>query len=306
MSVPAFQELFLPILAYIADGKEHTKQDVAEHLSQQLQLTPEELSEILPSGKQTKFLNRIAWTRTYFGKALLVESTARGKFRITQRGRDLLATNPAVLNVKTLKQYPEFQTFHQGSNDDTQDETAPGIVQMATNDETPEEQLESRYQALRKELAGLLLQQVLQVSPAFFEQLVVDVLVAMGYGGSRADAGKAIGQSGDEGIDGVIKEDRLGLDLIYLQAKRWQNPVGRPHVQNFVGSLVGKSAHKGVMLTTSRFTDEARLFVKHLPQKVVLIDGEELAELMIEFNVGVNPTTTYTVKKLDTDYFEEV
>lgn len=305
MPIPAFHELFLPILAYIADGKEHTKQDVAEHLSQQLQLTSEELSEVLPSGKQTKFLNRIAWTRTYFGKALLVEATARGKFRITQRGRDLLATNPTVLNVKTLKQYPEFQTFHQGTNDETQDETVPSIFQAVANDETPEEQLESRYQALRKELAGLLLQQVLQASPAFFEQLVVDVLVAMGYGGSRADAGKAIGQSGDEGIDGVIKEDRLGLDLIYLQAKRWQNPVGRPHVQNFVGSLVGKSAHKGVMLTTSRFTDEARQFVKHLPQKVVLIDGQELADLMIEFNVGVNPTTTYTVKKLDTDYFEE-
>lgn len=304
MPVPAFQELFLPILTYIADGKEHTKQDVAEHLSQKLQLTTEELSELLPSGKQTKFLNRIAWSRTYFGKALLVESTARGKFRITQRGRDLLATNPIGLNVKLLKQYPEFQTFHQGNNGDVHE--AVGNVSSVEIEETPEEQLESSYQALRKELAELLLQQVLQASPAFFEQLVVDVLVGMGYGGSRADAGKAIGQSGDEGIDGVIKEDRLGLDLIYLQAKRWQNPVGRPHVQNFVGSLVGKSAHKGVMLTTSRFTDEAKQFVKHLPQKVVLIDGEELAELMIEFNVGVNPTTTYTVKKLDTDYFEEV
>jgi len=304
MPVPAFQELFLPMLTYLVDGKEHTKHDVAEHLSQQLQLTPEELSELLPSGKQTKFLNRIAWTRTYFGKALLVESTARGKFRITTRGRDLLATKPNTLNVKSLKQYPEFQVFHQGNNDDAQEE-ATGSIQMPAADETPEEQLESSYQALRKELAGFLLQQVLQASPAFFEQLVVDILVAMGYGGSRVDAGKAIGQSGDEGIDGVIKEDRLGLDLIYLQAKRWQNPVGRPHVQNFVGSLVGKAAHKGVMLTTSRFTDEARQFVKHLPQKIVLVDGEELAELMIEFNVGVNPTTTYTVKKFDTDYFDE-
>jgi len=303
MPVPAFQELFLPTLAYIADGKEHTKQDVADHLAHQLQLTPENLSELLPSGKQTKFLNRIAWTRTYFGKALLVEATARGKFKITQRGLDLLACKPAMLNVKSLKQFPEFQVFHQGNNGDTQE--AVGVVAPINTDETPEEQLESCYQSLRKELAGLLLQQVLQASPAFFEQLVVDVLVGMGYGGSRADAGKAIGQSGDEGIDGVIKEDRLGLDLIYLQAKRWQNPVGRPHVQNFVGSLVGKSAHKGVMLTTSRFTDEAKQFVKHLPQKVVLIDGEELAELMIEFNVGVNPTTTYIVKKLDTDYFDE-
>lgn len=305
MPVPTFQELFLPMLTYLADGQERTKKDVAEHLAQKFQLTPEELTELLPSGKQTKFLNRIAWTQTYFGKSLLIESTERGKFRITNRGRDVLASKPTTLNVKDLKQYPEFQTFHQGNNVDRQTEVSC-TVQADADDETPEEQLESSYQALRKELAELLLQQVLQVSPAFFEQLVVDVLVAMGYGGSRADAGKAIGQSGDEGIDGVIKEDRLGLDLIYLQAKRWQNPVGRPHVQNFVGSLVGKSAHKGVMLTTSRFTDEARQFVKHLPQKVVLIDGEELAELMIEFNVGVNPTITYTVKKLDTDYFEEV
>lgn len=305
MSVPSFQEMFLPFLSFVADGKEHTKHDVAEYLVEEFKLTSEEQSELLASGKQTKFMNRIAWTRTYFGKALLVESTARGKFKVTQRGLDLLATNPLTLNVKSLKQYPEFQTFHQSTpTDNSQDVIVNGDLQLA-NDETPEERLESSYQSLRKELAEVILQQVMQASPAFFEQLVVDVLVAMGYGGSRIDAGKAIGQSGDEGIDGVIKEDRLGLDLIYLQAKRWQNPVGRPHVQNFVGSLVGKSAHKGVMLTTSRYTEEAKQFVKHLPQKVVLIDGEELANLMIEFNVGANPTTTYVVKKLDMDYFDE-
>jgi restriction system protein len=304
MTVPTFQELFLPILAYVADGKEHTKNDVSEHLAVKLNLTPDELSEILPSGKQTKFMNRIAWTRTYFGKALLVESTGRGLFKITQRGLDLLATKPVKLDVKVLKQYPEFQSFHQASSNDASQEVAANEV-VIVNDETPEERLETSYQSLRKELAQTLLQQVLLATPAFFEQLVVDVLVSMGYGGSRVDAGKAIGQSGDEGIDGVIKEDRLGLDLIYLQAKRWTNPVGRPHVQNFVGSLVGKSASKGVMLTTSRFTDEAKQYVKHLPQKVVLIDGEELANLMLEFNVGVSHTTTYIVKKLDMDYFEE-
>ncbi len=229
----------------------------------------------------------------------MVESTGRGLFKITQRGLDLLASKPVKLDVKSLKQYPEFQTFHQASpNDSMQDVTTNSEV-LIVNDETPEERLESSYQSLRKDLALSLLQQVLLATPAF------DVLVAMGYGGSRIDAGKAIGQSGDEGIDGVIKEDRLGLDLIYLQAKRWTNPVGRPHVQNFVGSLVGKSASKGVMLTTSRFTDEAKQYVKHLPQKVVLIDGEELANLMLEFNVGVSPTTTYIVKKLDMDYFEE-
>jgi restriction system protein len=305
MAIPAFQELFLPMLTFIADGREHTKQDVSEHLAIEFNLTSDELGELLPSGKQAKFMNRIAWTRTYFGKALLVEATARGKFRITERGLQLLATNPVKIDVKTLKQYPEFQTFHT-SNASEGGQVIPSSGELLTaSDETPEEGLESSYQSLRTELALAILQQVMAASPSFFEQLVVDVLVAMGYGGSRADAGKAIGQSGDEGIDGVIKEDRLGLDLIYLQAKRWQNPVGRPQVQSFVGSLVGKSASKGVLLTTSRFTDEAQQYVKHLPQKVVLIDGEELANLMIEFNVGVTPITTYTVKKLDGDYFEE-
>jgi restriction system protein len=304
MPVPSFQEFFLPTLTYIADGKEHTKQDLSEHLAIKFNLTHDEIAEVLPSGKQTKFMNRIAWTRTYFSKALLVESPARGKFKITQRGLQLLATNPVTLNVKVLKQYPEFQTFHQPTPADNTQEVAVPETLLGT-DETPEERLELSYQSLRKELAEAILQQVKNASPAFFEQLVVDVLVAMGYGGSRLDAGKAIGQSGDEGIDGVIKEDRLGLDVIYLQAKRWQNPVGRPPVQSFVGSLVGKNASKGVLLTTSRFTDEAKQYVSHLPQKVVLIDGEELANLMIEFNVGVTPTTSYIVKKLDGDYFEE-
>jgi restriction system protein len=305
MAVPPFQEIFLPFLTYLADGQEHTKHDVSAHLAVKFNLTPEDIGELLASGKQTKFMNRIAWTRTYFGKALLLESTSKGHFKITRRGMELLATKPQVLNVKALKQYPEFQVFHQSSlSDNNQDVSANGETQ-AVSDETPEERLESSYQSLRKELAQTLLQQVLQGTPAFFEQLVVDVLVAMGYGGSRIDAGKAIGQSGDEGIDGVIKEDRLGLDIIYLQAKRWTDkPVRRPDVQAFVGSLVGKNATKGVMLTTSRFTDEAREYAKHIPQKVVLIDGEELANLMLEFDVGVTPTTTYTVKKLDIDYFE--
>lgn len=300
MAVPPFQDLFLPFLSFITDGQEYTKQSVAEHLAATFNLSAEDVNEVLPSGRQTRFLNRVAWTRTYLGKALLVESAGRGRFRITQRGRELLATNPTRLDVRTLKKYPEFQAFHQSNSTDAGGNSADEQVPTS---ETPEERLESGYQTLRKELAQALLQQVLSASPAFFEQLVVDLLVAMGYGGSRVDAGKAIGQSGDEGIDGIIKEDRLGLDIIYLQAKRWQNPVGRPQVQAFVGSLVGKGAGKGVMLTTSRFTDDARQFVKHLQQKVVLIDGEELAGWMIDFDVGVSTTTQYTVKKIDLDYF---
>jgi restriction system protein len=302
MAIPPFQYFFLPFLSFISDGKEYTKQDLAEHLAQTFSLSPEDVNEVLPSGRQTRFMNRVAWTRTYLGKALLVESCGRGRFQITQRGLELLETNPTKLDVRALKKYPEFQAFHQSNNDDLSGNSADEQVVAG---ETPEERLESSYQALRKELAQALLQQVLNASPSFFEQLVVDLLVAMGYGGSRADAGKAVGQSGDEGIDGIIKEDRLGLDIIYLQAKRWQNPVGRPQVQTFVGSLVGKGAVKGVMLTTSRFTDDAKQFVKHLQQKVVLIDGEELTGLMIDFNVGVSATTQYVVKKIDLDYFGE-
>lgn len=301
MAVPPFQDLFLPFLYFSSDGHEHTKQEAAEYLAKHFSLTDSEVNELLPSGRQTKFMNRVAWTKTFLGKAMVIEATGRARFRITQRGRDLLASKPERVDNRTLNQYPEFRAFRELNNQ--QADEVPEI--QNASQETPEERLESSYAALRKELAQLILQQVMQASPAFFEQLVVDLLVAMGYGGSRADAGKAVGQSGDEGIDGIIKEDRLGLDIVYLQAKRWQNSVGRPQVQAFVGSLVGKGANKGVMLTTSRFTDEAREFVRHLQQKVVLIEGDELANLMIDFNVGVTTTTSYTVKKLDLDYFGE-
>jgi restriction system protein len=302
MAIPSFQNFFLPFLSFIADGKEYTKKELGDHLAKTFDLSEEDVNEVLPSGRQARFMNRVAWTRTYLAKALLVEYCGRGRFRITQRGRELLATNPTKLDIRALKKYPEFQAFHQGNTDSAGGASAD---EQVVTTETPEERLESSYQALRRELAQALLQQVLNASPAFFEQLVVDLLVAMGYGGSRADAGKAVGQSGDEGIDGIIKEDRLGLDIIYLQAKRWQNPVGRPQVQAFVGSLVGKGAGKGVMLTTSRFTDDARQFVRHLQQKVVLIDGEELTGLMIDFSVGVSATAQYVVKKIDFDYFGE-
>ena len=301
MSVPPFQEFFLPMLKLASDGADHSLKEAAEMFAKQFNLSGEDVNELLPSGRQTRFANRIAWTKTFLAKALVIELPSRGAFRITQRGRDLLATNPAKVDNNTLEQYPEFRAFREYNPTPADKPNTPPVPSQ----ETPEETLESSYAALRADLGQTLLQQVMLASPAFFEQLVVDLLVAMGYGGSRADAGKAIGQSGDEGIDGIIKEDRLGLDIVYLQAKKWQNPVGRPQVQAFVGSLVGKGASKGVMLTTSRFTDEAREFVRHLQQKVVLIDGKELATMMVDFNVGVTTTTSYTVKKIDLDYFGE-
>jgi len=291
------------MLRIAADGKEHRISEVATQLAEEFKLSEADRSELLPSGKMTRFRNRIYWTRVHLGKALLLDATARGRFKITQRGRDLLATNPPTMNITTLLQYPEFAVFrqtnaHQATATDTTTES---------EQQTPEERLEESYQSLRKELAGVIIAEIMKCSPEFFEQLVIDLLLAMGYGGSRADAGKAVGKSGDGGIDGIIKEDRLGLDIVYVQAKRWKEgiTVGTPEVRAFVGSLVGHGATKGVMITTSHFAPGAFQYAQKLQQKVVLIDGEQLAQLMIDFNVGVTTASSYTVKKIDLDYFGE-
>lgn len=239
-------------------------------------------------------------------KAGLLEATRRGHFQITSRGIDLLAKHPEPINVKTLEQFPEFQSF----------KTKKGTQRRAKEDEedktpelsfsTPSEALEEAYQNLRDELADDLLEKLKQLNPAFFERVVVELLVKMGYGGSLADAGKAIGRSGDGGIDGIIKEDKLGLDVIYIQAKRWDsNSVGRPDVQQFAGALQGQRATKGIFITTSRFTREAQEFAAGIGSKIVLIDGEQLAQMMIDHDVGVSTAATYHVKRLDSDYFAE-
>lgn len=292
----------LPFLQFIADGKEHHISELFEHLSQLFSLTEQDLKELLPSGRETRFKNRVYWTRVHFGQAKLLDATGRGRFRITDRGQQLLKTKPARVDMKVLDQYPEFQEFR-GKAHSQEEPTAPS-VQEGDAEQSPEEQLESSYQLLRQQLAQGILSQVRKSPPEFFEQLVVDLLVAMGYGGSRADAGQAIGQSGDGGIDGIIKEDRLGLDIVYLQAKRWEASVGSPEVRNFTGSLEGHGAQKGVLITTSKFTKDAIEFARRLQQKkLVLIDGEKLAELMMDFGVGVNCVATYTVQKIDPDYF---
>lgn len=300
----------LPFLQHISDGKEHRITELFDHLAQRFGLTDDELKEVLPSGRETRFKNRVYWTRVHLGQAKLLDSTGRGRFKITPRGLDLLKTAPARIDLKVLSQYPEFQQFR--SRTSTDEPTAPATsISPATLDLplsalSPEEQLESSYQVLRQQLGQALLANILKSPPDFFEQLVVDLLVAMGYGGSRVDAGHAIGQSNDGGIDGIIKEDRLGLDIVYLQAKRWESPVGSPEVRNFTGSLEGHGAQKGVLITTSKFTREATEFAKRLQaKKLVLIDGALLAELMMDFGVGVSRVATYTVQKIDPDYFGE-
>lgn len=265
-------------------------------------LSDEDKSELLPSGLQTRHINRVQWARTFLKKALLLESSSRGKVRILDRGIKVLSENLEEINNKYLERFPEFKEFRTYVKSD-------GIEPKIITDEssqTPDEILEASYNNLRQELANELLDKVKSCSPKFFENLVVDLLVAMGYGGSRKDAGQAVGKGGDGGIDGIIKEDKLGLDVVYIQAKRWENNVGRPVVQAFGGSLMGKRANKGVMITTSKFSQDARDYVKNIEKKIVLIDGEELAQFMIDHDIGVYETANYVVKKMNTDYFEEL
>lgn len=307
MPVPDFQSLMLPLLRITCDGNEHTTTEVTEMLAQQFGLNDIDRDEMLPSGKQRKFDNRVNWTKTYLQKALLLSSTGRSRFRVTERGSKVLKENPSSINIKFLNQFPEFIAFHTATNNKegkTNDTVSVSDEMVEKTSQTPQEILEISYQSLRQALAQEILERIKNNSPKFFESLVVDLLVAMGYGGSRKDAGQAIGQVGDGGIDGIIKEDKLGLDAIYLQAKRWEGTVGGPVVQGFAGALIGKKARKGVLITTSTFSPQARSFASGTENlKIILIDGEQLAQLMIEYDVGVTEESRYIVKKVDLDYF---
>jgi restriction system protein len=299
MSIPDYQSIMLPLLKTVGDEREHSLAETVSSLANGFNLSVEERHELLPSGQQPIFHNRVGWARTYLKKAGLIESTRRGYFRITDRGLNVLKQNPERIDVKFLDQFEGFKEFRtykksvQGKNKKFADEEAV----------TPEEALANAYENLKNELAQELSLQVKAVSPEHFENIVVDLLVAMGYGGSRKEAARAIGRSGDEGIDGIINEDRLGLDVIYIQAKRWEGCVGRPEIQKFAGALQGQHAKKGVFITTSTFSKEAIDFSKRVDSKIILIDGEALVEYMIEHNIGVNLATKYEAKKIDYDYF---
>lgn len=304
MAVPDFQSFFKPLLDVAADGREHSLREAREQLKAHFALSGEDIAELVPSGTQTKFDNRVAWSKSYLVQAKALSSPRRGYFRITDRGRELLRQGHERIDIKILNQYPEFVDFHTSP---AQDREAPASEANAVESisETPEEVLQRAYQGMRNELASELLARIKENSPSFFENLVVDFMVAMGYGGSRADAGKSIGRSGDEGIDGIIKEDRLGLDVIYVQAKGWDGTVGRPEIQKFVGALHGKRAKKGVFITTGKFSEEAISYVENIDPKVILIDGRTLANYMIEYNLGTTTSAVYEIKRVDADYFGE-
>lgn len=302
MPIPDYQSAMLPLLRFLDDGGEHSLREAIDSLAEQFDLTEAERAEMLPSGQQATFNNRVGWARTYLKKAGLVESTRRGFFRISARGREVLLGSPTRINVGFLEQFPEFMEFRSTRRERSPTEEARSGDAIA---QTPEELLEGAYQRLREGLAAEILQTTKSCSPAFFERLVVDLLVKMGYGGSRREAGQALGKSGDGGIDGIIKEDKLGLDIIYIQAKRWEGSVGRPDVQKFAGALQGQRARKGIFLTTSAFTKEAADYAAVIDTKIILIDGVQLAELMIDHGVGVATQATYEVKRIDSDYFTE-
>lgn len=318
MPIPDFESVMRPLLSHLADGKEYGTEETLNVLVREFKLTEEERRQLLPSGRQALFSNRVAWAKFHLKKASVVETSRRGVYRITERGRNLLRSEPERIDMSVLKRFPEYCSFLLSSR---RSEDVAGLsgerMQAGTGQEvsngpaefqdrrTPEELIELGYSQLTGQLSAELLDRIKAASPEFFEQVVVELLLALGYGGSRLDAGQVVGRSGDEGIDGVIKEDRLGLDTIYIQAKRWENVVGRPEIQKFAGALQGQRARKGIFITTSSFSKEAISFASSIESKIVLIDGNQLARLMIENNVGITKVAGYEIKRIDSDYFSE-
>jgi len=304
MPIPDYQTLMLPLLKIAGDGKVHTKRETVNELAIQFGVSEDERKELLPSGNQEVFDNRVGWARTYLKKALLIDYVQRGQFRITDRGKQVLAEHPVRIDNAFLTRFPEFIEFKKRARPE-RDEENDSVV-AATDTDTPDDLMATGYLNRRRQIEEDVLERVKSCSPEFFERLVVKLISAMGYGGTLADAGKAIGKSGDGGIDGVIKEDRLGLEQIYIQAKRWDNAsVGRPEIQKFVGALHGKRSRKGIFLTTSTFTKDAHEYANGLDIKVIHIDGPQLSQFMFDYEVGISTESTYVVKRIDNDFFED-
>jgi restriction system protein len=296
----------LPLLRLIEQNGEMTTAAYCEALADEFHLSPEDRAQMLPSGRQAVYRNRMTWAATYLVKAGLLERPSRGLIRMTRRGREVLNHAPERIDNAYLSRFPEFEEFQSKTSTDTtnlEKESKLRRLSLSEDELSPTERLDKSYQRLRAALAQDLLERIKSAPPEFFEQIVVDLLVSMGYGGSHEDAGQAVGKSGDGGIDGIIKEDRLGLDFVYIQAKRWESAVGRPQIQGFAGSLEGQRARKGVFITTSAFTKDAIEYVSRIEKRIVLVDGEQLAELLLDYGVGVTDVTNYKVQRIDLDYF---
>ncbi len=304
MPIPEFNEIKAPALQFFADGKEHHIKEVYDSLAKHFALTEEELSQVLPSGRQLRWHNRASWACYDLFRAGLLVKNRRGVYLITEIGKKIAAGNPKMIDRDFLMQFPDFAAW-QALTEAGRSSEEKALPEATSSSVTPNEIIESAFASLQGTLKSEILELVARIDPYRFEQVVIDLLLAMGYGGSRQEAAMVTQKSNDEGIDGLINEDRLGLDRLYIQAKRWKNTVGRPDIQSFVGALAGQQATKGIFITTSDFTSQAREFVKNLPQRVILIDGDRLAELMIEHNIGVSRSVSYEIKRIDSDYFEE-
>lgn len=300
MAIPDFQSIMLPLLTLLGDGKEHPNFELTDSLAEYFVLSDADKAQLLPSGTQKVFSNRVAWAKAHMKMAGLLFSPKRGVSVITDRGQEILRKQPEKIDIKQLRAFPEYVEKTQPS---TKNNTAS--APSDASGQSPMEVLETAYQTLRREVAAELLNQVKSGTPEAFEKMVVELLLTMGYGGTLQDAGESLGKPGDEGLDGIIKEDRLGLDVIYIQAKKWENPVSRPEIQKFAGALQGKRARKGVFITTSSFSQGARDYANNIENKIVLIDGPQMAELMIDHGVGVSTSKVFEVKRIDYDYFIE-
>lgn len=304
MSIPKYDEMYREILDCLADGQVHKSKEVKDTVAMRFSLSPQERAELLPSGRQTLFDNRIGWARTYLKKAGLIHSPARGSYALTSVGRQALLKNPKSIDNTYLQQFESFRTFISSNYSAESESSDPSVV----SSQTPQDTLDKAFKQITQTLCDDLLAEIVMQSPAFFEHLVVKLLTQMGYGGSVENAGTVLGQSGDEGIDGVVREDKLGFSLLYIQAKRWDcdATIGRPEIQKFVGALAGQGASKGLFITTAKFTKEARQYAeKQHTTKIVLVDGQALAKLMIEYNLGVSTEATYKIKRIDTDFFSD-
>lgn len=305
MAIPDYESLMRPLLLNLQNGQVRLIKDVVHELADGCGLTAEERAQLLPSGSTFTFASRVGWAKTYLKKAGLVSQPKRGYVQITDLGRQTLDAEHGPINSKFLEKFASFQAFRLAGKDAVHDDK-PNLPVVSLQPElTPDEIIEAAHSRSVAALADEVLERVKSCPPQFFERLVVQLLIQMGYGGSKAEAGRAVGKSGDGGIDGIINEDRLGLDAIYLQAKRWEGVVGRPEIMKFVGALAGQRASKGVFITTSWFTQEAKDYASSSQYKVVLIDGNRLADLMIEHNLGVSVVASYYLKRIDSDFFSD-
>lgn len=300
MTVPDYETLMLPILEFLSDNQERKTSEIVTHVSTRFNLSEEDMRALIPSGRAMLVNNRVGWACTYLRKARLISSRQRGMNQITEDGQSSLSQKPNKIDSAFLSQFEKFQDFRRETTNKTDSEAT---TTEASEEKTPEEIIGIQSEIINNSIQKDLLEQITNMEPNSFEQLVVDLLIAMGYGGTAEDAGRAIGRTNDGGIDGVIKEDVLGLDTIFVQAKRWKNIVPIKEIRDFAGALLSKRSNKGVFITTSTFPPSAHDFVSSIDRKIILIDGERLASLMIKFNLGVSTKQTIEIKEIDTDYF---